>query len=140
MASNKHQDFQSHTCSGNVATVLESFAYKNRAGEQKEAKKFRLASNQGSDTVWYQVNIFDPKLASVLEKHAAVGRRVVVNGRLKVSAYTGREGPVPSLQLDAMAVNFMDMPPEDAKALPPMKTVDDGLLHAWSLFMKPYRR
>ncbi len=131
MASSKNQDFQSHTVSGNVATILESFRYRNKNGEDKEAQKFRLASNQGTETIWYQVNIFDPRLAGVMKAHLGVGRRVVVNGRLKVAAYSGQAGPQVSMQLDASAVNFMDAPGETQTQRP--REEEDVLLRAWSL-------
>lgn len=105
---NKHQDFQSHTCSGNVGTGLALFEY----GEGKTAKKFRMASNQGENTLWYDVILYDPRLAAILEPHLAVGRRVVVTGKLKVVGYAGKTGPSVAMQLNASGVNFMDIPSE----------------------------
>ncbi len=104
----KHQDFQSHTCSGNIGTALVPFEYK----EGKTAQKFRMASSQGTSTVWYDVLIFDAGLAAILAPHLAVGRRVVVTGKLKAVGYSGKDGPAVSLQINASGVNFMDIPAE----------------------------
>lgn len=126
----KHQDFQSHTCSGNIGSKITSFEY----GEGKTARKFRMASNQGDTTLWYDILLYDPRLAAILEPHLAVGRRVVVTGKLKVTGYEGKQGPAVALQLNASGVNFMDIPSE----APTNKAAGNGdplLLNARSLLL-----
>lgn len=113
----KHQDFQQYTLSGNVGGALKSFSYTSKGGESKEGQKFRLASNQGDTTVWHDVLIFDPRLAGVLQSHLRVGRRVLVNGRLRSSIFEGRNGPALSLEVVASSVNFMDIPTEEGDSL-----------------------
>jgi single-stranded DNA-binding protein len=109
----KHQDFQQFTLSGNVGSALKAFTYVSKNGDEKEGQKFRLASNQGESTYWYDVLIFDPRLAGILQSHLRVGRRVLVNGKLRPSVYEGKNGPALSLEIKADAVNFMDIPVEN---------------------------
>lgn len=109
----KHQDFQQYTLSGNVGGSLKAFTYTGKNSQEKEGQKFRLASNQGDATIWHDVLIFDPRLAGILKEHLRVGRRVLVNGKLKPSIYQGRAGPALALEVVASAVNFMDAPPDE---------------------------
>lgn len=109
----KHQDFQQYTLSGNIGSALKSFTYTSKSGEAKEGQKFRLASNQGETTFWYDILVFDPRLAGVLQSHLKVGRRVIVNGKLRPSVFEGKNGPTLSLEVTAAAVNFMDLPPDN---------------------------
>ena len=43
-------------------------------------------------TEWHSITIFDPKLASFVEKYVRKGSRLIVEGRIHYSEYTDKDG------------------------------------------------
>jgi single-stranded DNA-binding protein len=129
------QDFQSHVVSGNVGSKMESFTYEKKDGTGAVGKRFRLASQNGTNVTWYTVQVYDPRIAGAVEPYLQKGRKVVVTGRLQISIYRDKSGqPAIQLTLNAHGVTFMDTPGQhESQAVSASASAD--LLRAASLFL-----
>ena len=75
--------------------IASSRRYRTADGEQRE------------ETEWFRVNAFG-RLADICNQYLAKGRQVYVEGRIKGSAFTGRDGqPRYSLDINANEVQFL---------------------------------
>lgn len=77
---------------------------------------FSVATDWSKDeTIWFRVSAFE-KLAETCNQYLSKGKLVLVEGRVRVSAYTNREGnPAASLELRASTVRFLSSKNEEEK-------------------------
>ena len=76
-------------------SIASSHRYRTSGGEQRD------------ETEWFRVSAFG-KLGDICNQYLAKGRQVYVEGRLRGSSYTGRDGqPRYSLDIRAGNVHFL---------------------------------